>query len=254
MSLTVGLRQFYRYRRNWRKYKQRSASGRSAIDGQLNFYSQFIEKNDLCFDVGANVGDKTDIFLQLGAKVVAVEPQESCWRVLKRRFKGNANVHIISSALDKDAGSKTICIDRSPTISSMSQDWIESVRNSGRFARHRWDYQMTVETTTLDALIRQFGKPAFCKVDVEGYEWQVLQGLSQSVQALSLEFVSEYIEPVLSCIKHLKGLGDFEFNYTVGDCTDFVLDQWAEADKISRVIADQAQDSMVQGDLYVKLC
>lgn len=252
--LFTKLRQLYRYRRNWRKYKHRSARGRSSIDGQLEFYSQFIRKGDLCFDVGANVGDKTDIFLQLGATVVAVEPQESCWRVLKRRFKNNANVHVVSKALDKTVGCKQISIDRSPTISSMSSEWIDRVKNSGRFASHRWGYKMTVETTAIDALIEQFGKPAFCKIDVEGYEWQVLQGLSQSVQALSLEFISEYIEPVLSCIKHLSQLGDFEFNYTVGDCTNLVLAHWAKADKISKMFSDRAQESMIQGDLYVKLC
>src|SRR4249920_1319317 len=38
------------------------------------FYSQFIGRRSLCFDVGANVGTRAEIFLSLGATVVAVEP------------------------------------------------------------------------------------------------------------------------------------------------------------------------------------
>lgn len=45
---------------------------------EMEFYSQFIEKHDLCFDVGANMGSKTSKFLKLGAKVVSIEPQEAC--------------------------------------------------------------------------------------------------------------------------------------------------------------------------------
>jgi hypothetical protein len=33
------------------------------------FYSQFIRQNDLCFDIGANLGNQTDAFLKLGVRV-----------------------------------------------------------------------------------------------------------------------------------------------------------------------------------------
>ena len=36
---------------------------------QLGFYSQFISSRDLVFDVGANVGSRSKLFLNLGAKV-----------------------------------------------------------------------------------------------------------------------------------------------------------------------------------------
>ena len=75
MPVYSRLKQYYRYRRNWRKFKSRKAKGalyKNALQ-QLDFYSQFIKGDDLVFDVGANVGNKTDLFLQLGAKAVAVE-------------------------------------------------------------------------------------------------------------------------------------------------------------------------------------
>ncbi|MCK4784435.1 MAG: FkbM family methyltransferase [Desulfobacteraceae bacterium] len=39
-------------------------------------------------------------------------------------------------------------------------------------------------------------EPAFCKIDVEGDEFDVLQGLSRPIKAISFEFVSECPEYV----------------------------------------------------------
>src|SRR5205807_6868312 len=41
---------------------------------------QFVRNGDLAFDVGANVGNRTQILLSLGASVVAFEPQPMCAR------------------------------------------------------------------------------------------------------------------------------------------------------------------------------
>jgi hypothetical protein len=47
------------------------------------FFEGFLSKGELCFDVGANVGNRITPFLQIGAKVVAVEPQEPCYNLLR---------------------------------------------------------------------------------------------------------------------------------------------------------------------------
>ena len=42
---------------------------------RFNFYSGFINKGNICFDIGANYGNRTEVFLKLGSEVIAVEPQ-----------------------------------------------------------------------------------------------------------------------------------------------------------------------------------
>ncbi|HDY75669.1 MAG TPA: FkbM family methyltransferase, partial [Candidatus Marinimicrobia bacterium] len=229
MRIYSKLKQYYRYRRNWKKFRSRSSkiSEDRHITDQLNFYSQLLKRNDLCFDIGANIGDKTSLFLQLGATVVAVEPQESCWQVLKRRFKNN-NVYIENCAIANKVGKQTLFVDRSTTLSTMSQDWIATVKQSGRFSGHKWADQISVETTTLDALIDKYGKPVFCKIDVEGCEFEVLKGLSQPINTVSLEFISERIESSLSCVNYLYKLGKTQFNYCMGGSMSFALPNWVD--------------------------
>ena len=40
------------------------------------FYQNFINKNDLVFDIGANKGNKSNVFLKIGARVIALEPDK----------------------------------------------------------------------------------------------------------------------------------------------------------------------------------
>ncbi len=252
MQLYCRIKQYYKYRRSWRKVcsKQLKGNEREQSAEELNFYSQLINKGDLCFDIGANIGDKTDIFLRLGASVVAVEPQESCWRVLKRRFK-NDNVSIETAVLASEKGSSTLFVDRSHTLATMSRDWIATVKQSGRFPKHKWADMLHVQATTLDSLIEKYGRPAFCKIDVEGFEFEVLKGLSRPVKTMSLEFVTERIEPTLNCIDYLSKLGKAQFNYCLGGSMTFALPNWADCHKIKQILSTMDKHIDNYGDLYV---
>src|ERR1700744_427063 len=58
-------------------------------DKEISFYRSLLQglrPGNIVFDVGANVGIKTDIFLRLGAKVVAVEPDECNQSMLRSKF------------------------------------------------------------------------------------------------------------------------------------------------------------------------
>ena len=46
-------------------------------------YRAFVPAGGLAFDIGAHVGDRISIFRQLGARVVALEPQPGPMRALR---------------------------------------------------------------------------------------------------------------------------------------------------------------------------
>ena len=53
------------------------------------FYSGFIGKGDLVFDIGAHLGNRSEAWLALGARVIAAEPQPICVQYLQKRFLSN---------------------------------------------------------------------------------------------------------------------------------------------------------------------
>ncbi|MCH8120521.1 MAG: FkbM family methyltransferase, partial [Planctomycetes bacterium] len=179
------------------------------------------------------------------------EPQESCWRVLNRRFNGQ-DVTVITSAISDSDGERTLFVDKSTTISSISNDWIHAVKKSGRFSSHKWAYKLSVPTSTLDALIDKYGEPAFCKIDVEGAEFDVLQGLSRPIKAISFEFVSECPSSSLNCIEYLSELGKAKFNYYLGEARSFALPAWVDYREIKTVLTTMNKDISNFGDIYVR--
>ncbi len=109
MMIYSKIKQYCRYRRNWKKLHSRQSkiSKSQHFANELDFYSHLIKENDLCFDIGANIGHKTNLFPQLDAKVIAVDPQESCWRTLKHRFKKENRVIVETVAIADRNGPKT---------------------------------------------------------------------------------------------------------------------------------------------------
>jgi hypothetical protein len=71
------LQNCYQSYRGWQKRRGRAKREKKLLRKRLTFYRNFIRNGDLCFDIGANIGTRTEAFLELGAKVVAVEPQRS---------------------------------------------------------------------------------------------------------------------------------------------------------------------------------
>lgn len=254
MLTSSKIKQYYRYRRNWNKLqKWKSKIVPERIEKELKFYSQFIGKGDIVFDVGANIGDKTEIFLELGAEVIAVEPQESCWRILKRRFKDSPNVFVEPVVLAECDGEKELYVDKSSTLSSMSKEWIEVVKKSGRFSNsHKWSYCIKVNATTLDKLTEKYGTPVYCKIDVEGSEESVLKGLSRPIKYISFEFVSERKEAAIDCIRYLSRLGKLECNFSLGDGLNLAMPQWADCNEILEKIIALPQNIENYGEIYTK--
>ena len=86
---------------------QDTKTRKKRLKKRITFYSQFIKKGNLCFDIGANVGNRAEVFLEIGAKVIAVEPQSKCVKVLNEKFGNNENISM-SLALPDWVGTDAI--------------------------------------------------------------------------------------------------------------------------------------------------
>lgn len=218
----------------------------------LEFYSHFICPGSLCFDVGANIGNRVKIFLKLDAEVVAVEPQSDCVSTLRTVFGNDPRLTVIQGALGESDGEATIMVSNANTISSMSQEWIQAVKRSGRFSdKYSWDEKQLVSMTTLDQLIDKYGNPDFVKIDVEGFEYRVVQGLSQPIKMASFEFTApEFIHASLKCIDHFQGLSDISLNYSIGESMELSLEDWVTPEEMKTILKNVHDKK--HGDIYVR--
>lgn len=216
------------------------------------FYANFIQRGDLCFDIGAHVGNRLRAWLDLGARVVGVEPQPHCMKVLRHWYGRHANVTLVEKALGAEAGMQTMFISRrTPTVTTLSRQWIEAVQQTDSFAGVRWDTAVPVAVTTLDALIAQYGNPVFCKIDVEGFEFEVLLGLSQPIQALSFEYVPATVEVAIESIYRLNQLGRYQFNWSLGETHRLQSAVWLKAKDMATLLSNMPADCD-SGDIYAR--
>ena len=209
---------------------------------------KLLKTGDLFFDVGAHIGDKSHQFLNKKLEVIMIEPLPKCVEELKLKFKNNKNIKILQKALGKKKGSTTLMINtKVPTISTMSDHW-----RKGRFSNQVWDNKILVEVTTLDELIKTYGLPSYIKIDVEGFELDVLLGLTQKAGIISFEFTSEFFDHSINCLNYLQKIGYEKFNFCIGERRKF-FSNWQNQNSLVKILRNEIKkDKLLWGDIYCR--
>lgn len=202
-----------------------------------------IKNGDLVFDVGANVGNKTKEFMKLGARVVAFEPQSDCIACLS---KTGATVRQVALGKEK-SDMEFLFKSNANTLSSMSEDFIVTVKQS-RFKDYNWGNVEQVKTETLDNMIGEFGTPKYIKIDVEGYELEVLKGLTKPVEFISFEFTPELLGTALRCLDYLP---TGKYNYSSQESGEFKFDKWVDKEPFIEFLKGIKDYQIEFGDIYV---
>lgn len=218
------------------------------------FYHSLVPEGSLVFDIGAHVGSRTRTLLANGAHCIAIEPQPAFAELLRRLFGKNDRVTLVTEAVGRQRGEAELHVSsRHPTVSSLSADWVTRVATTSGFEEVDWDQRVTVNVTTLDALIAEHGLPVFCKIDVEGMEAEILAGLSEAIPIVAVEYIPATIDIALACIERLEALGDYQYNLSSGETHTLQFTDWVDATALTGELQRIASRGVESGDLYARL-
>jgi FkbM family methyltransferase len=201
------------------------------------FYRQFLNPGDLAFDIGSHVGNRIRTFRRIGGRVVAVEPQPDFVALLRLLYGRDPGVTLEPCGIAAQSGQGELHLStRTPTVSSFANSWITEVQADRRFRRLRWDTVVKVPVVTLDELIARHGEPQFCKIDVEGFELEVLTGLTRPIPALSFEYIPVSSARAIACVERTSALGDYRFRYSRVETHRWAVDTWLDSEAMIEVL------------------
>lgn len=215
------------------------------------FYGDLLQPGDLAFDIGAHVGSRSRAMRAAGARVVACEPQEPFAGFLRRSLP--RDIVLVQKAIGpSEAVAQMAVSSLHPTVSSLSTSFAAEAAGAPGFGHVRWDRSQQVQMTTMDALIAAHGLPDFVKIDVEGFELDVLSGLGQPLPMLSVEYLPAFRDRTLAVIDRLEQLGTYRFDAVSGEAGTFLWDEWRDADAVRAWLAALPPEGG-SGDLYARL-
>ncbi len=133
---------------------------------EMSFVLHMLRENDMFGDIGANVGVYSILAsVNAGAFTIAAEPVPVTYAHLTRNVKVN-NAEGKITALQYGVGDKEGVLKFTDNFDTINGVVVNQDTDEGT---------VSVKVKTLDAIFKD-KKPALLKIDVEGYEWQVLQG------------------------------------------------------------------------------
>ncbi len=222
---------------------------------RLEAHRAFLSPGVLVFDVGANVGDMSECYLDLGCRVVAVEPDERCGRVLRRRFQRSGRFTLEPVAVSDTAGPVDLQVQApGSAYNTLSTKWravLEGGTSSHAVGGMPFGATKRVEAVTLDMLVARHGLPGYLKLDVEGHEAPALQGLSRPVGRVMFEAnLPEFHAEAVSCVERLRALDPTTRFQVVTNGAAPNERAWGEAAPLLEALASSKDRSV---DVYAAL-
>lgn len=146
----------------------------------MGFLLHFLRPGDIFADVGANVGSYT--LLASGicrARAIAVEPSAATVELLKENLALNGLLNDVT-IINKAAGADERVLNFSTNEDTTNHVIVQDEGDDPAFE--------SVRSTSLDALTAD-AQPALIKIDVEGYETEVLKGMSETLKQHPLKAI-----------------------------------------------------------------
>lgn len=147
------------------------------------------------FDIGANIGYYVLMerkLLDNDATIVAIEPSPSNIKLLQKNLELNdcSNVSVLEGAVSNKAGTFDFFLAEQSNLNTFHKE--------GSAAPHLSGVSIKVRTYTLPELAEEHGAPDLLRMDVEGHELEIIDGMLDDIAAGKYKPMICF-EPHLSC-------------------------------------------------------
>jgi FkbM family methyltransferase len=172
-------------------------------------------KSDLIYDVGLHRGEDTDFYLRKGFEVVAIEANPELVARCKERFRDaleSGRLHIVEGAIAPQSAGETVTFysnTRKTVFGTIDGAWAERNAKSGYGSE-----RIELPRIDIGEVYRRFGIPFYIKIDVEGVDRLVLDGLRQFAarpRYVSMESEKVDFSALEEELKLLRDLGYTKF-------------------------------------------
>lgn len=234
--------------RLWKNFKKTSLYywltdpvGFSEYKIELGFYKDLLqkhpEKDNLIFDVGANMGRKSFLFSKLVKQTVAFEPGERLYKFLLKRFQGS-NVVVLNYALGRnETRANYYLLEENQAYNSLSEKHLKTTATKKGIAIKEATIK-EVQVKTLENFICEYGTPKYIKIDVEGYEEEVINGLKNPVPIISFEVnLPEFSKEMENILDYLDKISSGRYLYNFSIENSFGVDEFLRSECLKNIIS-----------------
>jgi FkbM family methyltransferase len=172
------------------------------LKNEFNFYRTFLLKNKLIFDLGANLGDKSHVFLKFTDRIILYEPEEDLYERLKFRFRKNNKVFINDLLISDLVGD---VVFNSVVGNEAYSSIVENYKENFNHLKESSVVKKIKKSSTLNFEINKYGIPYYIKIDCEGAENLILKNLKYDIDIISFEAnLPLFLNQTTEIINYLK--------------------------------------------------